>query len=373
MKVKGHELTNVHVKRVSLVDRGAIRAPFKIMKRDTVAEGATMKIFKNLFKSAAAAPVEPTVIAIAAAKSADQTAIKARLDAAGFSVDTTIETDDAILYAQEGAPKDVEKFEGTVIKYDDEVVAIVANVKKEFCPWNVESPTFGELMAVEGVYPTMSTAMEVLTSKVWGGIHEAKTPEEAATNVSKAFDDAKQFVSAYTGYLPVAAFKLDQFVAKKDAECADDEMAEGKGKKKPMTKAEKDEAALAAAKKAEEEGKTGGDPEDKGNKDDETVQKSEGGDTQVAELLKGLSETLKEVSETVKKMDGRLEEVETSVEDMGSRVAKAEKANTSMKATLKSALPGVTVKEDVTPASQKKQEYTGGLIDTGFSRAGLDD
>lgn len=392
MRVRGHELKEVAVTRVSLVDRGANRSPFKIMKRD--AQGDKMGILNKLFKGTTAVAA-PAVIAIATAKSADQEALKARLTAAGFSVEKVAETDDSVVYLQPGAPEDVTTLEGTVLKYDENTVAILANVKKDFCPWQMDNATFGDLVQVEGVYPTVSTAMDVLTGAIFSAINKAASPDDAANAISTAFDDAKSFMQGAARSLPVAAFKLDQFVAKgvkstddEDAEeetVATDDKTAAKDKKTkseggPIDTAvhkgdvvdeDKGGKEKTAAKAEDEKSKTAakgeGDGKDKTAKADEPSKDTQKGDDLATIVAKALEAPLKEITAAVTKSVEAINAIEETVQDLSTRVEKNEQASATIKGVLKSTLPGSAAAADRRVPTEKS-ESEGGLIDTAMGR-----
>lgn len=413
--MRGHQLTDVRVTRVSLVDRGANRAPFKIMKRDAVAKGADMKLnLKGVFKGSATGPV---VIAIAAAKSGDQDALKARVEKAGYAVDKPVEGDGAVFYIQPGGPDSMDDVDGIILKFDDELGAIITGVRKEFAPWDEKSVTFGELGNDSGVYPTLSTAMDVLSAKLLTALSD---PKNATSLIKGAFDEATQFVSAYAQDLPVKAFKLDRLAVAKggdpdgdidDPEAKDGEDKENNSKKKtetvkietgPLdTATHKGDAATMMTSGSEgTEGTDGGKkgtngdgkgkkPKDSGTSDPNSAAddgKGSGGTTgnggvkarkeddplvlAVSELTKSVGLMLKAQTATAERLDG----IETSIEDVTSKVEAAEGNTNKLKAALKSGLPGLQTGSGDSGSKETVKKSEGlGLIDTGFSRAGLDD
>ena len=103
-KIKASKLQNAEVTHISLVDRGANRIPFKIIKEDKQEKSMfnLSTIFKSDGKKVEAKKEETLKISAIAIKKSDATDdIMAVLKAEGFNVDLAIDQDDSIIYKQE--------------------------------------------------------------------------------------------------------------------------------------------------------------------------------------------------------------------------------------------------------------------------------
>jgi hypothetical protein len=121
--IKARKLSDPRVQYVSLVDRGANRIPFRIIKRQNQ-ESTTMIDLTKIFKGDKTASTSPVVIAaLAVEKREDMEPVRKALQDAGFSIDTEVERDDgAILFQQ------VEKYDEadtTIYKVNEDIVALV--------------------------------------------------------------------------------------------------------------------------------------------------------------------------------------------------------------------------------------------------------
>jgi len=399
-KIKAHELTEVSVRAISLVDRGAIRQPFKIMKRDASQPAVTkgdkpMKLLRTLKNALATVTgtTAPSILAVVAAKAADQEAVKAYLEKAGLSAGTVVEHDDLVVYKQEGAPEDLDELgDGNVVlKLDNNLALVVSN--KEFAPWNVENPTFAEAAQMQGVYPSVDGATEVLKSMVWSGLNKASSPDEAAQNIAKAFDDAKSYFSKLVGSMPSQAFKFEA-IAKGDKMFGEKKPKDkDKAKDKEVEKSAAPEGcsqdkwdAMSADEKAayNEKHKQKADATDDGPKG--PVDTASGSErtapkktekSPVKETAKSDGATLEDVlkavnglAATVKEQGAQITEVVDGVDELGARIEKGEKSITAVKAALRSTVNGTEPGEETgrsVRARKSSDALEGGCIDTALS------
>ena len=138
------ELTNPELNFVSLVKRGANRIPFKIVKEDPAEMLDLDKIGRRLF-SKEQAPTAPTVTAALVRKGADLEQIKARLTAAGLSVEDMVEKGELLVFNQPGGTT----AEDAVIKLDDDLALAVSGLTKAFEGYNFDDTEFGKVLATK--------------------------------------------------------------------------------------------------------------------------------------------------------------------------------------------------------------------------------
>jgi len=251
------ELVNTEVNFVSLVKRGANRIPFRITKEDQNMIDLH-KIGRAIFKMA-----EPKLDVIGAIvqKSADIDKVNAVLKSAGLDPETLVKSEhDGVVTLTKADNLE----SGSVLKVSDEVALVVnTDLKKTFNGIDLGSWSFGEVLATEGYFVGVCTAVDVLKSTVANILMEATSAAEAASAVGKASDEMKAYLVTLTGGLPVQAFKADAEFAKAGslekadapAESAEpaikaDEQVEAK--KEADVKAEKAEESEATVEKAEE-------------------------------------------------------------------------------------------------------------------------
>lgn len=204
------ELVNTDVQFVSLVKRGANRIPFRITKEDDNMIDLH-KIGRNLFKIA---DPKPAIVGALIKSGADVSKVEAILKESGVTAQLNKSEKDGLVTL---AKADSEPADATsVVKVSDEVALVVTGLKKAFQNYDFSSWSFGEVMATEGYFAGLCTALDVLRSTVANIMMEATSPSEAAAAVGKACDDFKGYMITLTGGLPVDAFKADAILSKAD-------------------------------------------------------------------------------------------------------------------------------------------------------------
>lgn len=222
-KMQANELTNVRVKKISLVDRAAIRQPFRIQKQDRSTHKAEndMSIttrLRMLFKDDSAKPKGPFVAAVCVLKSADQTGVKARLELFGLSVAKAEDDGNGfIVYKQPGCPEGAALDECVVYKAHPDVAMLISGVAKD-----VQKGLLGSAEAVQstmadrftssGVLPGISAALDAVSCSLWSEVYKASTPAEASAAVGRVFDEASGYLQALVGAIPSVAFKSEMTV-----------------------------------------------------------------------------------------------------------------------------------------------------------------
>ncbi len=212
-----HELSEADVQFISLVKRGANRIPFRITKNGDQQMIDLSSIFKR-------EPVKPAVYGIAVRKGAELDLAKQRIEAAGFSTENVEEHDTATLFKQiEGEPEGVVYF-----KVDEDFAIGVTHLAKQFSGFEFDSNDFKEVMAVEGFFPGVGTAMEVLRGTIGNIMQKADDNTEASERIGAAIDDFKVFMTAMAKDIPMTAFKFETVKVEK-GEAGSEADAENKG------------------------------------------------------------------------------------------------------------------------------------------------
>jgi hypothetical protein len=213
LKLKATKMVDAKVNFVSLVERGANRIPFRIIKKEkdmTTKKSAFRDLdLANLFASKKGEKEKPVVIGYVTMKGDNYEAVVKGLKEAGVDVSQPVElADKSVIFKQGDVEVDPEQT--VVIKANDEVALIV----KGFCPYDMqmsygEQATFEEVCKAQGFYPGVRTMLDVLASSVMTLASKADAPDEAATDIAAMFDEAKAYVTQMVSDLPVVAFKAE--------------------------------------------------------------------------------------------------------------------------------------------------------------------
>jgi len=362
VKVQANKLENASVQYISLVERGANRIPFRIVKTDKESQmGIDLgKLFKIGKKEAAA----PAIVGIAVAKGDTLALVTEAIAKAGFKVDQVQDADTAVIYKQvEG---DVDTKECTAIKMDGEVAILM----KGFDPSNPDLATFEEVIKAQGFIPSVSVAFDSLRTLMAEALYTA--PEGGIDAVVSKIDEALNgftaYVSAQARMIPSAAFKMEKEVVevlkgyKKPA--AEDEMSEEDKAKAKAKKEAEEKAAIEAEekrKKAEADAKAG---EMTGEK---VAVIAKGA---VEEGVKELATALKGVTEGMAALTTQMTAVTKGQEALTTKVAEVEAVAKAAKGAVKGVVLGGAQAGDHqelgTTVVKTDEDPRSGLFDTAF-------
>jgi hypothetical protein len=213
VEIEGRELYNADVAFISLVDRPANRTPFRILKSATAEQHnlGGSKMFdlsdgmRRIFKSTGA---KATIGAVLVAKSADVEACKTVIKAAGLSVDKPEPRDNGTAFKQ----ADTLPAQTIVVKVSDDIALAVCDVSKEFSGYNGTDTIFRDVLAVEGFYPGMGMASDVLKYTIGNIMKSSIDPEQAAGMIDKACKDFSAYMVQMVKNIPITAFKFETAV-----------------------------------------------------------------------------------------------------------------------------------------------------------------
>ena len=257
------KMSEAKVSHISLVERGANRIPFKVVKEesDTMSKFSGLDLGGLFARKAEKTPEVPQVIGIITMKGESLETVQKAAAEAGFAVDASVEMEDGtVVFKQEGF-SDEALADGVVVRLSESV----ALVTKGFSPYNMDitadGVTFADQCAASGFYPAINSIMTTLSDAVRSVVYNAKTPAEAKSGVTKLFAEASAYTASFVGGLPVKAFKMEDLavgiplVVEKAYKPGDKEgAAEGAAAgeetdplKKEAAKTKKDEAEGGAA------------------------------------------------------------------------------------------------------------------------------
>jgi hypothetical protein len=217
MKIPLNELTDAAVSHISLVDRGANREPFRIIK----AEGDMKMLdfskgFQGLFTKSEDRPA--AIVAVAFSKQFDPKAAAEILGEAGLSFGDAVSTDAALTFPIGDAT--AEDVEGALIfKISDDVAAAIRydepeTVRKGYTGYDFESTDFKTVVGTNKSLPMIGVAMSGLQDVVWNIMSNSDTVEVAKSDIKKALKDFSGMVLGIVDNIPATAFKLEAAVQK---------------------------------------------------------------------------------------------------------------------------------------------------------------
>lgn len=207
------ELKETRVGFLALVERGANRLPFRIVKEDKEMLDLT-KLGSFLRKGET---VKPEIVAAIVQDGSDLAALAKMFKAADLdpSVFMKHENDGFTVLAKAGYEGEVPN--AHVIKASDEVSFVVTGLKKSFSDYDYSSTDFLTVLKTNGFYPSMWAAADAMQTAVCNAMYDAATPNDASVAISKIADDFKSYMTSVASSLPVHAFKLDTELKKADA------------------------------------------------------------------------------------------------------------------------------------------------------------
>lgn len=250
IRVEAGEMLDADVEFISLVPRGANRAPFKVLKSEEKGMKHVLGLdLTKVLSRAKKADTRPEMVAVAVVKGEGE-AMKAVLEAAGIPV-TSIIVDD-----EQGADilalkEDTDFADVVAFKLQEGLVAVVANVTKsvkKMALW-ADTSDFGTNMAQMGFMPTARLATDVLLETLWNIVASNQDAASMKTRIQAALADFSAYVADLAVTLPETVFKLESIVAKKTAGTDSEEVNNVTAQERHEAKL-REAAALAAGQAA---------------------------------------------------------------------------------------------------------------------------
>jgi hypothetical protein len=387
LQLVANKLDNCDVTHISLVDRGANRIPFRIIKQST--ENGMLDLGKiglnmRAAKKAADEAVTSSILAFVVEKSAKLEEIKAKIVAGGFVVDKAQEMEDGtVVFSQ--IDEDLSKVkDAIVVRMSDSLLAVV----KGFSPYQVgpEGGSFTELVKAQSFIPGLSMASQALADAISSVLYtiDPLTQQDAVSKIDGVLTEFHNYVVGMAKGIPAKAFKVDRDIRAimkademdknmgEDGNCKPGyELMDGKcvvmkdDKKKAADEAAAkkvadDAAAAEAAKKAEEEAAA----KKKASESEADPMK------QILEQARGvMNEALQGfVTQVTGQITGLVEKVDGVVKSQGELATKVQEAtDTALKAeaAAKGKLIGGAPADDRQQQRvEKGDNFSSGAIDT---------
>ncbi len=329
IKMPVGELINVDVLRISLVDRGANRAPFRITKREGPSEEGqgVLDFYKHFRKEANSAIVaQAEVAAIVVSSGADADKASELIKAAGFSIEKTVKSEEGhTAYVQGETDLDPEKC--TYLKFDDNRGVYLRGVPGEEVQKRA-STDFGENLGAQQFIPGMFLAHDALASTITNILEEEDTSQEkVVTSIKAAATKFSTFVGDLAEKIPADVFKLEQAfdaeAIEPEAKPEDDKTADPeKDPKVEKSEDEKPKDEKADAKKGEAEDKAGT-PDSGAKANVEKSEPDEDGKDPILKAIEGIGAQLKDLK-------GQVDEAKDTADEAKALAQKADSASAAV-------------------------------------------
>jgi hypothetical protein len=201
LSMKAHKLANADVTYLSLVERGANRAPFKIQK--------TEKPMFNLDRSLSRimkGDDKPAIVGYVIDKTDKLPEIEKALKDAGVKVDAVVEQGDVLVLKQ--GDHDLKALSNVAIKLSPDFMVVC----KGFDPKGLSAASFGEVLKTQGYMP----GPELATEALYSAVAEAMSSDGAVAKIDDAVDEFHGYITSLCNSVPLPAFKaFDAFRAAK--------------------------------------------------------------------------------------------------------------------------------------------------------------
>lgn len=210
MKLKATKMHDAKVSYISLVERGANRIPFKIVKKEKGMAGNSAFAgldLANLFTRKAEKPVKVEVVGIVTMKDERLDSIKEQLEANGFDIAKQTEMEDGSVVFKQG---DTEMDgEGQVVRISDHIALVTKGFNPYLMNMAIGDQTFEQVCKAQGFYPGIGTVMDVLRTSVMQFAAKSEDPSAATDAIDSMFDEAKAYVVQMVSTMPASAFKTE--------------------------------------------------------------------------------------------------------------------------------------------------------------------
>jgi len=236
------ELDDVDVDYISLVKRGANRAPFKIIKRE---DESMLDFSKAMLFRKSKKQVTPAVAAVLVNKTDHTDSIIAQIAEAGFSPVETIEQDEIMLLKLASFDED----DAIIVQLNDDIAVVVANAKKQFMSFP-DSTSFRENMSSAGFVPGFHMSLDTLAMTVSNIMSEATTKSDGRSMISDAIGDFQTHVLQLMDSVPETAFKLESIIPGDVPSKKEDASKEDVVEKDAVEKDDKKEESIKDASEA---------------------------------------------------------------------------------------------------------------------------
>jgi len=209
VEIEASELVNGDIKKLSLVEHGAIRQPFKILKTEEIAstKGGVRNTINKIFGQSD----EQQIAALFVRKDVARKVIP-MIKEQGFRVekDHAEMMGDVLVLKQEGYDPDADL---PIVALNTDVAVQLSSLSKFFDPFPASS-SFSDNVAAGSFWPGMHNAMESLADTVWNVLNDSDSPDGAASDVAKQVKAFSTHLNNLVAELPTSVFKMEQQLTK---------------------------------------------------------------------------------------------------------------------------------------------------------------
>ena len=207
------KLSDLDVKFVSLVDRGANRIPFRIIKsqeKDMSLDLSKMGFRVKKAASEHAKAQTAKVSAIILSSGDDAVVAKVRTLLAQHGIDLTEQThfeDGTVaLHKEDSAFMDG----GTIVRMSDSMAVVLVDMGDHLS--NLKKSAFGEIAETNGYFDGPNLIMATANALVKEGVQKADSPEATATLIRDSMEGVQQYLGFLTMALPSSVLKVEEAV-----------------------------------------------------------------------------------------------------------------------------------------------------------------
>ena len=229
LKIKAREMTDAEVEYISLVNRGANRTPFKVVKahdQNHKGGGSMIDLAKKILGAKEKAPQAPEIVAVTIRKADGWCKLAKAVEDAGFKGERE-EQEGLVMLTKEGEEHNEEDL--VAIKLSDDLGIFLAHAKKMFDPF-YESVSFADNLGTAGFFPGFQMGTEALFSTIRASLGGDVSKEDVRKNIGRALKEYSNFILKLAEDLPEVAFKLDGMtIAKAAALETSEDRASGEG------------------------------------------------------------------------------------------------------------------------------------------------
>lgn len=353
VRVSGTKMADANVEYISLVDRGANKIPFRVIKKEGgMGLYAGIDLSSIFVSKADKGSKGVQILGVVTMKGAGLESIKKQVKDAGFNVDNMVEHEDgSVVFSQSDEGGD-----GTILKMSKDVALIV----KGFEPYSLtqDNSTFAEIVKAKGFYSGIYSTLGVLTDAVSEAVSKSANKEDINSAVTKLFGEAQAYLQTVVSALPEKAFKLEAVKSEEvddteteqeaDAGAQDGETSTGEA----TGTDEKTDAEVTDEATVTTETTTETTAEEPAPKVEDVVAKAmEGVQAAITNMAAQFKTDLAGVNKSVSELNGRIDTVE----------AVAKTAQDAVKGTVI-----ITSHDDQQTTVAKKHRSGMGEIDTAF-------
>lgn len=344
VQVEAHSLHDADVRFISLVKRGANKVPVRILKSETLPEDRKMSInLSGLTKvfSNKSQPKQDVIAGITIQKGDSTDKLVESIGELGFKTEVE-DHNEFVLLKQDEMTEDEEL---VPVNYGNGVIALV-RTEKSFLPGSL-SEDFQTNLATESFFPSVGMALDTFFSTVREIMFSSDTADEAATKISQAANDFRDFTVNMVQSLPSDSFVLEKAAAAKDEETAGaPDTTETEEVDKSDTSGEGD-GDLAASDNAEVQK---GEGEDEPEAGDGNGGLPDGIENLLSGVQASIQKSLDDMSSNLKgdidKVSERISAMETSNSEISDRLEKAEKTASAAEKAVKGAVTSESQEAD---------------------------